>query len=430
MKRQNVFSMVEVMVVFAITATLISILVTSIKTSKDVALKATCMSNISQIRNYAELYRKDNNNLPYSEIWLTDFSWVEPYTNPNALAVFNCPGDDDALELTSFNQLRYSTSYFYVPSATQMSKNIQDGQLYGVLENNIPDLALSQDAAIYDKSSMHHNGSINIAYLFKSDDPDFNGDRVEHGTIAVLHNNPTTNPNNLLAMLDDGTISVPDLADDPIPEVEEITEEITDEIVDFTIEGGAVVIEEEATVTYEILGTAISYGGQYDMPVTAKIRFNSPEGESTIVEPFGSYSSATNGSVVAGQTYSPEGSYSPGTALTVATESWKKKRSRYDGTSDSHWSTFMQVDSNSSNNVIVLRNGDSVPQIDGFLDQGNVESYLGGYISNGQVSLGVNQAIYLFELGTTNLDSTAADFQDCVVLVTLFPAKTTVVSSN
>ncbi len=35
------------------------------------------------------------------------------------------------------------------------------------------------------------------------------------------------------------------------------------------------------------------------------------------------------------------------------------------------------------------------------------------------MSLDENQAIYLFELGTTNLTSSAADFQDLVVLITL-----------
>ena len=81
----------------------------------------------------------------------------------------------------------------------------------------------------------------------------------------------------------------------------------------------------------------------------------------------------------------------------------------------------MEVDSNSSRNVKVLRDGDTVPQIAGFLNQGNIESFLGGYITNGKVTIDKNQAIFLYELGTTNLDSASADFQDCVVLVTLFP---------
>ena len=87
MKQRKLFSMIEAMVVLAITATLSSIIFSSLKTGKDVTIKAVCMSNISQIRNYAELYRKDNNNLPYTEIWLTDFSCVEPYTTKDSLDV-------------------------------------------------------------------------------------------------------------------------------------------------------------------------------------------------------------------------------------------------------------------------------------------------------------------------------------------------------
>ena len=216
------FSLIEVIAVIAITATLGTILITSIKTSKDVTMKAVCMSNISQIRNYAELYRKDSNNLPYSEIWLTDFSWVQNYTSENALDVFNCPGDEDAVELDSFEKLKYSTSYYYVPSVTQLERNFADGVALGITSNQITDILASQDAVIYDKSPAHHNGSINIAHLFKSDDPNFDTDG-EGGTITTLYEDGE-GTDELLAVLDDGTIDVPDLADDPV-----IADEIADD---------------------------------------------------------------------------------------------------------------------------------------------------------------------------------------------------------
>ena len=421
MKRKVPFSMMEVIVVFAVIATTMSILFSSIQTSKDVAMKATCMSNISQIRNYAELYRKDYNNLPYTEIWLTDFTWVEPYTSKDALGVFSCPGDDGAQDLKEFNQLRYNTSYYYVPSSSQLEKNIVDGQAFGVSDLNIPDLAASQDAVIYDKSPEHHNGSINIAYLFKSDDPDFDGEANEGGTITSLNSNPSDTDNDLLAVLDDGTVEVPDLADDPVEVAEEVAEEVADETVDFTIDEGVLVLEENASAAYKILGTAISYGGQYDMPVTTKIRFQEPDGNVTVVQPFGNYGSPTSGGVSAGQSYSPGTVYEAGTELTVIAKSWYKRSSRYSGSRDSHWRKYLEIDSNSSRNVKVLRDGDEVPQISGFLNQGSVVSFLGGYIANNKINLEANQAIFLFELGTTNLSSSAADFQDCVVVVTLFP---------
>jgi len=422
MKQQHKFSMIEAMVVLAITATLSSIIFSSLKTGKDVTVKAVCMSNISQIRNYAELYRKDNNNLPYTEIWLTDFSWVEPYTTADALDVFTCPGEEDSLKLLEFSQLKYNTSYYYVPSATQLERNIADGLAYGVDYTSIPDIAASQDAVIYDKSPDHHNGSINIAYLFKSDDPDFNADG-ERGTITSIGDN--TSSDDLLAVLDDGTVEVPDLVDEVFEEevAEVVAEEVADDIVEFEIDEGVIILEENASAGYKILGAAISYGGQYDMPVTTKVRFIEPDGNNDLIEPFGSYGSVTAANVngTSPQDFYAPKIYEPGTEITVIAKSWKKKRSRYSGNKDSHWKKYMEVDSNSSRNVKVLRDGDDVPQIAGFLNQGDIESFLGGYMSNGKVTIEKNQVIFLFELGTTNLSSSSADFQDCVVLVTLFP---------
>ncbi|MCM8527901.1 MAG: type II secretion system GspH family protein [Lentisphaeraceae bacterium] len=418
MKRNAKFSMIEVMVVLAITASLLSVLFTSMQASKDVTLKATCMSNISQIRNYVELYRKDNGNLPYTDIWLTDFSWSEPYTSSEALDVFNCPGDEDAPKLTSFSQLRYNTSYYYVPSAVQLEKNIADGLAFGIDTSDIPDIAASQDGVIYDKSADHHNGSINIAFLFKSDDPDFQGES-ERGTIASLNDT-----SELLAVLDDGTVEVPDLTDEVYQVVEETAEEEIDDTVDFDIDDGVVTINEPATATYRILGAAISYGSYYDMPVTTKMGFSEPDGNYDIVEPFGSYGSPTGGNVngTSAQDISTPKVYPAGTEMTSVGKSWKKYSTRSDGEEDSDWKQYMEVDSTHSSNVMALRNGDSVPDISGFMDQGNIESFLAGYIVDGKVNLDKNQVIYLYELGTTNLSSPSADFQDLVVLVTLAPA--------
>jgi len=61
-----------------------------------------------------------------------------------------------------------------------------------------------------------------------------------------------------------------------------------------------------------------------------------------------------------------------------------------------------------------------VPKISGYNGQEGVESFLTNYIDeNGLVTLDGNQAIVLFELGTTNLSSASADFQDLVTLISL-----------
>jgi hypothetical protein len=53
------------------------------------------------------------------------------------------------------------------------------------------------------------------------------------------------------------------------------------------------------------------------------------------------------------------------------------------------------------------------------MDQNAVASYLADYIRDDKIRLGDMEALFLFELGTTNMGSTAADFQDLVVLVSL-----------
>ena len=175
--QKNNFSMMEVIVVLAVVMTVASIVFTSIKSSSDLAKKVTCMSNIAQIRAYAELYRKDNNQLPYSDIWLTDFSFAADYMSEakENLAVFTCPGSDDEA-LSSFDQLTQYTSYYYVPARSMLEDNAADGADNGFSLLNFADLATKNQLVIYDKSPDHHNGRINIAYLFGDDDPGFRPD--------------------------------------------------------------------------------------------------------------------------------------------------------------------------------------------------------------------------------------------------------------
>jgi len=79
------------------------------------------------------------------------------------------------------------------------------------------------------------------------------------------------------------------------------------------------------------------------------------------------------------------------------------------------------VSSSDSPQVRVLRHGDPVPNLDGHEGQTSVEEYVSGFVdtSTNTISLEANEAIFLFELGTTSLSTSAADFQDLVVLVSL-----------
>jgi hypothetical protein len=89
---------------------------------------------------------------------------------------------------------------------------------------------------------------------------------------------------------------------------------------------------------------------------------------------------------------------------------------------DSSWQEYLEVYSTGdSANLIVLKNGNSVPNIKGYLGQAPLASFVAPYVKNGKISLKANEAIFLFELGTTNIYSDAADFQDLVVLLSVNP---------
>jgi len=194
-----------------------------------------------------------------------------------------------------------------------------------------------------------------------------------------------------------------------------------DETIDFVIEDGKVVPSEDFAVMVSVLGAAITSRGD-DIPVTAQVHL----GDLTL-EPWGPYDSPTNGDVndhgpvrhyIVDETFDAE----DGIDITVSGRSWLKKRSYYSGVYDSHYRTHLSANSHDEGwQVKVLRDGDDAPDIDGFDNQSSAEDYVGAYIDyeTGKMTMDENQAIYLFEIGTTNVDSSAADFQDLVVLVTL-----------
>ena len=194
---------------------------------------------------------------------------------------------------------------------------------------------------------------------------------------------------------------------------------------------GEVVPEDPTAARVTVLGAAISYGGQYEIPVTVRVMTNS-----STTDPWGDANLPVDGDVNDGQNpraYIFPSDLPAGTEINIGAKAWVKTNSGYDGSQNSHWTTHMAVDSTqSTNNIITLRNGDPVPQISGFLNQADVPDYLNDYIdhANDTMLLGESQAIYLFELGSTvTVDpvaspgslSAAQDFQDLVVLVTMAP---------
>ncbi len=194
-----------------------------------------------------------------------------------------------------------------------------------------------------------------------------------------------------------------------------------DDDIDFNIVGDTVVPTEPFAAKVTILGAAITASGSYNIPVTVRVKAGG-----TTYEPFGNFYKPVNATVNDNNNprhYVLPNIYPAGTSVSVIGRSWIKKKSWYSGSKNSHWQSYMTVDGSNSDTqqLIVLRNGDDVPDIDGFMEQNNLVDFIQDYIDTetNTIVLDENQAIFLYELGTTNMSSSAADFQDLVALVTL-----------
>ena len=188
--------------------------------------------------------------------------------------------------------------------------------------------------------------------------------------------------------------------------------------IDFGIAQGKVVPTENFAVKVTMLGSAITSGGE-DMPVTMKVQVQSDD-----INPFGDAGAAFSSNVndhAGPRSLIVQNTYAEALPVSISATSWKRK-SGVDGNSDSDYTTHYSRDSHGQHSYVkVLRHGDPVPNIPGFEDQASIETFVEGFIdpATNTVVLGPNDAIFLFELGVSDLDSAAADFQDLVVLVTL-----------
>ena len=196
------------------------------------------------------------------------------------------------------------------------------------------------------------------------------------------------------------------------------------EEVPFVIDDLSTVPGIDVSMEFQVLGAAISYGGSYDMPVTTRLHIGDSDHE-----PFGSYDLALSGNVNTDhpvEPWVPTFTIEAGTPVTISGRSWKRKRRR-SGTRDSHWSTYLSQNSDQGGQQLkVLRDGDDVPSITGYLGQASIADFVADFIgADGKITLEPNQSIYLFELGSTNPSSPAFDQQDLVVLVTMTASGTT-----
>lgn len=191
------------------------------------------------------------------------------------------------------------------------------------------------------------------------------------------------------------------------------------EKIDFDINAGKITPTEDFMIMVSVLGSAITSGGN-DIPVTVQLKI----GETT-VDPWGDFTDEDAADV--NDPYAPTRNYivnelfevdedsdPADTAVTVTSRSWLNGEVHIEANSHEQ-----------SQQVKVLRDGDDVPSIDGLDDQADVLEFIRPYIDfdTNKISIDENQAIYLFEVGTTDMSKSSADFQDLVVLVTFGKTK-------
>ncbi len=192
-----------------------------------------------------------------------------------------------------------------------------------------------------------------------------------------------------------------------------------DDNIDFTISNGRVVPSEDFAVKVSVLGAAITSSG-VPMPVTVRVNIGGVS-----YEPFGAANDMDEGNVNDGlnpRHFIVQDTFDPAAGIDVTGTSWRTSGRMY----------LQRNSYEESPSVKVLRDGDPVPDISGFADQADAVHFVQNYIDpdTNTMNMDVNQSIYLFELGTTRLSSSAADFQDLVVLVTLGTSPQTLEESD
>jgi fibro-slime domain-containing protein len=190
-------------------------------------------------------------------------------------------------------------------------------------------------------------------------------------------------------------------------------------VTDFQISGRSVKSDRPMAAKVTVIGAAISASGAYDLGVTMRVNVGSQTHT-----PFGSFDAAVSGNVNDNQ--NPRSFVLPGlipadTKINIDGRSWWRNDPAIASTNDQDWSIAMEVNSDGGGHQVdALRDGDTPPDVGGFMGQASAKDMLAPYLdADGKIELLSNQVIYLFELGVTDKSSTAFDQQDLVVLVDL-----------
>ncbi|MDJ0510877.1 MAG: hypothetical protein QNJ64_16715 [Crocosphaera sp.] len=163
----------------------------------------------------------------------------------------------------------------------------------------------------------------------------------------------------------------------------------------FTITKKKLILDEAANIKFQVLGGEITCGaGGEDIPVNTNLYIDGNE------QTWDENSSLELSNQPAGTTFDVESIAGDGSIC------------------NGHDVTVSSTDS-SDPQLEVLVNGDELPDYTPFDNQNTIEFFLQKYVKNRKIDIADNQAIYLFELGTSDQSSDAFDMQDNAVLATV-----------
>lgn len=167
---------------------------------------------------------------------------------------------------------------------------------------------------------------------------------------------------------------------------------------EFVIRGDSLEATTDYTANVKFLGTGWS-SPTYDAPVEVSVRVDGTEETSWV--------SGDSDTTVGAYGVSSQDS---GTPLSVVARGKTGPNGGWRTTSESTNAEYL----------VVLRDGDAVPNYDAGNGQQDVAEYAEAFIEDGEVVLDDNQAVFLFDFNRQGTDHPTADYQDAVVLVSFF----------
>jgi Tfp pilus assembly major pilin PilA len=161
---------------------------------------------------------------------------------------------------------------------------------------------------------------------------------------------------------------------------------------------GTITTTGTVSVTYKVLGSAITYGsGGPEVNVYVSRKNTGNPG----------YTDLFSGADVDGGEQQIVSGYSNGSQAIVKVRGYFKQKG---------WLTFDKTyaSNDGSGHFYILRNGDPIPNIPAFSNQSNIQQFLKNIIdAQNKISIGEYDVVMLVELGALN--TSASDFQDAVI---------------